>query len=65
MNRVTDPDTQALFEKLQEAIEEHGTLLSLRAGDTEVSSRDLDEIEEIRRFAAELQAIEPASFTIS
>jgi len=48
-----------VFEKLEEAVHQDGL------GDLviSVSPEELDEIEELRRFAAELSQPEPASFT--
>ena len=47
-----------VFEKLAEVVEEE-TLDVQR----EVSVKELDEIDELRRFSAELQEPEPCSFT--
>ena len=47
-----------LFEKLEELSKEEPTELQ-----PEAAIRELDEIEELRRFSADLQEPEPCSFT--
>jgi len=49
-----------VFEKLEEAMAQESMAEAPTSG---VSPEELDEIEELRRFSAELSQSEPASFT--
>lgn len=53
---------EIVFEKLQLALQEPDSPGVVEAGTT---TTELDEIEELRRFSAELQEPEPLSFTSS
>ncbi len=52
---------EIVFEKLAEATEDEEPVETLVK--REASVQELDEIEELRRFSAELQEPEPCSFT--
>lgn len=53
---------RVVFEKLKEALEQEGLTLKGVAA-TGLSVQELDEIEELRRFSAEIVEPDPASFT--
>ncbi len=53
------PAFDIVFEKFQLAIEDD----RIETSPTEVSPQELDEIEELRRFSAEINEVEPPSFT--
>ena len=53
------PEFDIVFEKLQLAVEDDRAETS----PSEVSPEELDEIEELRRFSAEISEVEPPSFT--
>ena len=55
------PEFDIVFEKLELALQEAGSPLVV-VGATP-SPAELDEIDELRRFSAEIQEAEPLSFT--
>ena len=56
-----------VFEKLAEVLTLDGEdgAITVKATVTSITSSELDEIEELRRFSAELQEPEPPSFTMT
>lgn len=55
------PDFEIVFEKLAETIRE--TPDHQMTIDVTLTPTELDEIEELRRFSAEIRDLEPTSFT--
>lgn len=59
------PEFDIVFEKLQLALAEEANQGPPDQRDAHLVSSELDEIEELRRFAAEMQEPEPTSYTIT